>query len=408
MKKCESLSLELSKRSASGYCLIKSKPDYGFTIVELLVVIVVIGILAAITIVSFTGIAQRAKVASLQSDLSSSAQQLKIYYTYTGSYPTSLDGNNCFVPANNNMCSKPSSGNSFTYTPAGGSNPQTFTLDAVNGSTRYRVTESSGPTVATLTCPSGFIVVPGSSTYSTSDFCVMKYEAKNVSGVATSQASGAPWPNITQTAAATAASAACSGCHLITDAEWLTIAQNVLNVSSNWSGNAVGNGYIYSGHNDSSFAGYSAEADSNDANGYYLTGKVAPSNQRRTLTLSNGSVIWDLAGNAWEWTSGTIAGGQQPGYSGESGFSFKEWTDGSFLQYGLPNMSMPSFTGIAGIGSWNSAQGIGYVWSNHGDSSLEAYIRGGSWNDGHAGVLTVSFVVPPTYAGDFLSFRVAK
>lgn len=37
----------------------------GFTIVELLVVIVVIAILAAITIVSFTGISQKAVAASL-------------------------------------------------------------------------------------------------------------------------------------------------------------------------------------------------------------------------------------------------------------------------------------------------------------------------------------------------------
>lgn len=30
----------------------------------------------------------------------------------------------------------------------------------------------------------------------------------------------------------------------------MTIAQNVFGVASNWSGGAVGSGYIYSGHND--------------------------------------------------------------------------------------------------------------------------------------------------------------
>jgi prepilin-type N-terminal cleavage/methylation domain-containing protein len=63
----------------------------GFTIVELLVVIVVIGILAAITIVSYAGISQRTTVASLQSDLTNAAQQLKLYYTDHGSYPTGLE-----------------------------------------------------------------------------------------------------------------------------------------------------------------------------------------------------------------------------------------------------------------------------------------------------------------------------
>ena len=42
----------------------------GFTIVELLVVIVVIGILAAITVVSYTGIATRAQVTKMNDDLS--------------------------------------------------------------------------------------------------------------------------------------------------------------------------------------------------------------------------------------------------------------------------------------------------------------------------------------------------
>ena len=41
----------------------------GFTIVELLVVIVVIGILAAIAIVSYTGIQNKANTTALVSDL---------------------------------------------------------------------------------------------------------------------------------------------------------------------------------------------------------------------------------------------------------------------------------------------------------------------------------------------------
>jgi prepilin-type N-terminal cleavage/methylation domain-containing protein len=50
----------------------------AFTIVELLIVIVVIGILAAITIVAYNGIQNRAKMASVQSDLTNGAKSLEL------------------------------------------------------------------------------------------------------------------------------------------------------------------------------------------------------------------------------------------------------------------------------------------------------------------------------------------
>ncbi len=59
----------------------------GFTIVELLIVVVVIAILAAVTIVGYTGISQRAKESAIKSALSSAAKQLGIYSTDNGIYP---------------------------------------------------------------------------------------------------------------------------------------------------------------------------------------------------------------------------------------------------------------------------------------------------------------------------------
>lgn len=68
--------------------LYPSRRREGFTIVELLVVIVVIGILAAVTIVAFNGVKNKAVAATLQSDLSSVAKQIGAYaVTNNGAFP---------------------------------------------------------------------------------------------------------------------------------------------------------------------------------------------------------------------------------------------------------------------------------------------------------------------------------
>lgn len=62
----------------------------GFTIVELLIVIVVIGILAAITIVAYNGIQERARVATAQSDLTNISKKIELYQAEKGTYPPNL------------------------------------------------------------------------------------------------------------------------------------------------------------------------------------------------------------------------------------------------------------------------------------------------------------------------------
>lgn len=62
----------------------------GFTIVELLIVIVVIGILAAIITVAYNGLQKRAITSVLQSDLHNSASLMQIAQVEEGSYPLAL------------------------------------------------------------------------------------------------------------------------------------------------------------------------------------------------------------------------------------------------------------------------------------------------------------------------------
>lgn len=59
----------------------------GFTIVELLIVIVVIAILAAISIVAYSGIQQRAMNSQREQDVRTIAKALELFYLDNGSFP---------------------------------------------------------------------------------------------------------------------------------------------------------------------------------------------------------------------------------------------------------------------------------------------------------------------------------
>ncbi len=131
----------------------------GFTIVELLIVIVVIGILAAITIIAYNGVTNNARIASVKSDLANSYQQLGLYKTGTSSndsYPTGID---CSAsPAANTICLKPSNGTTFYYTGGGSS----FCLKATLNTLTYTVSGNSNIPVSTGLCNAGY-----SSTFAT-------------------------------------------------------------------------------------------------------------------------------------------------------------------------------------------------------------------------------------------------
>lgn len=66
----------------------KLQNQKGFTIVELLIVIVVIGILAAITVVAYNGIQARTENAKTVSAVSAWAKALQMYKADRGSYPS--------------------------------------------------------------------------------------------------------------------------------------------------------------------------------------------------------------------------------------------------------------------------------------------------------------------------------
>ncbi len=97
----------------------------GFTIVELLIVVVVISILAAITVVAYNGITARSREASVSSDVLSAVKKLetlKIEST-NGQYPSSLAGTGIAASGSN------------TYDYEYSSTDNSFCIQSSNGTT---------------------------------------------------------------------------------------------------------------------------------------------------------------------------------------------------------------------------------------------------------------------------------
>jgi prepilin-type N-terminal cleavage/methylation domain-containing protein len=400
----------------------------GFTLLEILLVIAAIGILAAIVLVAINPTRQinQARQAAISSEKNAIEKALQQELIDTGNYPSSIDG------VQRKICSSTVTTDCINITsdlvpnyiaaiPTGG----TYTVARGNDG---RVYVNTSTTAANLSCPTGYIKVPGNSLYQTKDFCVMKYEAKAVATSAptvgltepntgyntiannttattsvngravASVASGYPIVNINQTTAASYCTTA--GASLITNAEWMTIARNIEAQPSNWTGGTVGSGGLWRGHSDNSPVNALA-ANTDDNLGYEGTGNTSPSIERRTHTLSNGEVIWDLSGNVWEWTNDTILGKDQPTGS-STGFNWREYT--AITNYGTLSydLTRPSNN------TWNSTQNMGQIYSDgtSTNNTANAFIRGGaSASTVPAGVFTLYLNYIPAFTYVEVGFR---
>ena len=185
-----------------------------------------------------------------------------------------------------------------------------------------------------------------------------------------------PWVNISQTDAITECSSLGPNYHLITNPEWMTIARNIETTGSNWSSGTVNNGAISIGHSDNSPGNSLAAGTDND--GCFGTGQVCDDvtwdSQRRTHTLSNGEVIWDFAGNVWEWNGWQVTLADKAYFSTDGGpqSAWREWT----VIDTFPNSFMVPATWQAANAALDSANGIGQYFAGVADPA--AVIRGGS------------------------------
>ena len=194
-------------------------------------------------------------------------------------------------------------------------NGESISITADHSSSSGESAPQASETVTnSFNCPENFVAVPALTDYTEKSFCVMKYEAKNAgadtTGNATddipvSKAAGTPYVNLHRDAFIQKCEGLGASYDLISNDEWQSIARNIENVASNWATGVVGNaGGLSVGHSDGTPSNPLA-ASSDDNNACENTGQTCSSStwhrERRTHTLSNGEVIWDMSGNVDEW-----------------------------------------------------------------------------------------------------------
>jgi hypothetical protein len=190
-------------------------------------------------------------------------------------------------------------------------------------------TDASGNTVSrtlsvqnTASCPPNYVGVPGTSTAGlgsgsatvgnanawldpSRDFCVMKYPAKNVSGVATSAMADTPWVNVNRSTAASACTSLGTNYRLMSNTHWQVLARDIDSVAK-----FTGYGWIrlsglVKGHTDGS--PNTLLANSVDSDPFFGTFNSGLSSQKRTHALSSGNIIWDIGGNVYHWVSDDVS-----------------------------------------------------------------------------------------------------
>jgi type IV pilus assembly protein PilA len=108
----------------------------GFTLIELLIVVVIIGILAAIAIPKFAATKDKAKLASVRSDLRNIMTAQEAYYIDWTTYTSALSST-VFQPSQGNTVQVTGSATSFTATATNASisvNPKSCNVTVGSGS----------------------------------------------------------------------------------------------------------------------------------------------------------------------------------------------------------------------------------------------------------------------------------
>jgi hypothetical protein len=298
-----------------------------------------------------------------------------------------------------------------------------------------------------LSCPDNYIPVPGNSTLGTSDFCVMKWEAKayknagadqgfnadalegcsagcgvgnwaplyhpdtNTTGYRpVSSATAKPWRRIDQVQARIACSNLGTGYALISNNEWMTIAHNIYETDSNWSNASVGDGFLNRGHSEDDPVGTPCDGQienvQTDCSTLDPNAATTSWNKKRTHTLSNGEVIWDISGNVWDWVDWNITPLEKAYASSVEASPSATWREWSIVDTNINNGDeMETSTWQPPNVGANSIMGIGQYYAGD-NSSGGAARRGAGWSGGvNAGAFALLLNVASTSTLGSTGFR---
>ena len=250
------------------------------------------------------------------------------------------------------------------------------------------------------------------NTYSTS-YTSASFDS-NILIIPESRAADIPWVNISQSDSVNACrslqmqyfgsnpdTSTGTGFQLMSNTEWQVMARNIESTTGNWSTGTVGFGLLNRGLSNGNLStllsnglptwwGMAASitpsapmsSSWNDNNGFFMLSRTAASasaianaywptigvsassdQEKRTFNLSNGAIVWDIAGNAWNWVSDTVSSLGISSAINPGSNSWLDFNNATFGTRGSPTADSLAFGGYL-LATSNNNSGMVYTGGN--------------------------------------------